>query len=67
VLLAAQPVTVLILMAKDVFQTKTTHHIIRLPSGDPFCRFAPVYNPTLKVTHVNAVTQAIQNYFSRGK
>jgi hypothetical protein len=47
---------VLILMAKEVFQTKTTQHIPRLPSGDPFSRLAPVHNPALAVAHVNAVT-----------
>jgi hypothetical protein len=65
VLFAAQPVAVLILMAQDVFQAATTHYIPRLPPGDPLCGFAPVYNPALTVTDVNAVTQAIQNYFSR--
>jgi hypothetical protein len=55
ILLTAQPVPILIYVVKDVFQTCTAQNILRPPSGDTLCRFAPEYNATVAITHVNTV------------
>ena len=58
-LFTAHPVPILILVAKNILQTKTTQHIFGLPSSDSFRRLAPVDNLPLAVTYINTIAQAI--------
>jgi hypothetical protein len=55
ILLTTQPVPVLIDMIKDAISACTAHDILRAPTGNTFCRFVPIHNPTVAVTYVNAI------------
>jgi hypothetical protein len=67
ILRTAQSVPVLILMAKDVFQTGTAQYILGPPTCDTLCRFAPIHNPAVEVTYVDTVVKRIDNFFSRNE
>ena len=60
--LAAQPVTILILMDEDIIHASVPHNLLRSPSGEALGGFAPVHNAARPVTDIEAVIQRVQDY-----